>query len=271
MGNNRKKVKKTIPRKYSFMVLFNKSWKVILGIGVLCGIFASLPTIKEIFLTQHEKHIKAHFYEGDIQAPIFKENIKANYSLSESIPNFTIPKVIDNYPLIKGIPIKKQSYTFVFVSGYIFTCFEQDLHNGIDIFNPLFTPCSSSHLFLAVKDNRLYVSVEFKDLEKEETIGIIEFNHWKLYKENVLDYNDKDPTKLEVKDKQNNIVFSLKYSDDTNMVWISGYFIGSKSIIVMPNDPYKSKSINPYCVLKADSNWKKKALEEITLIKSIYN
>ncbi len=70
---------------------------------------------------------------------------------------------------------------------------------------------------MAVKDNRMYVSIEFKDLLKEETVGVIEYNHWKLYKYNLLDFHNDD-NRLEVIDKQNNIVFSIRNGGVENSV-----------------------------------------------------
>jgi len=111
------------------------------------------------------------------------------------------------------------------------------------------------------------VSVKFFDLEKDEFIGSIAYNHWNLFTPNLLDFHNDDE-RLEVKDKQNNIVFSIIYEGVG--VWISGYFIDSKSIIVMPNDPKKSKTGHPLCLLKTDASWKQKALDEIVVIKSIF-
>jgi hypothetical protein len=253
-------------------VSLNRYYVIALGIITLVGGIPTFDYIKgKYFITKHDKFIEENYIKGDLKAPIFSGNQHAAYSISNDVPNFKISKRFRNYPLIKGIPIKdlkKQPYLFVFISGYIFTCFAEDLYRGVDIFNPIFSGCSSVHLILGVRDNRLYISADFKALENEEIIGSIRFNHWELYKPNVLNFNDSNPEKLEIKDKQNNIVFSISY--ETNGVWIGGYFIGNESIIVMPNDPKKSKSINPLCVQKTVPNWKQKALEEIILIKSVY-
>ena len=110
-----------------------------------------------------------------------------------------------------------------------------DLYTGVNLFAPLFTGCTDSKLILGLKDSRIYVSVEFKDLKKEETIGIIEFNHWKLYKENTFDFDNTDE-KLQVKDKQNNIVFSIEYDTkpgDDPQININGYFINPKAVLVV--------------------------------------
>jgi hypothetical protein len=241
----------------------------LLAIMAVWG-FLYIPPIKNLWQSKHEQFVEANYAQGDLKAPIFTGDTHAPYSISEMKPNFRIPDLRIESPSIKGIKIpdfNKNGYVIVFISGYIFTCLRTDLEKGIDIFNPILSNCSSSHLILGIKDERLYVSVEFKDLRKEETIGFIEFNHWRLFLPNLLDFNNDDE-RLEVKDKQNNIVFSIAY--ETKAVFISGYLIGTKSIIVMPNDPKKSKSINPLCVLKTDTNWKQKALDEITLIKSIY-
>jgi len=266
-------------------------WGVIGGIGLISGILANWEPIKKMFLTQHESYENEKFVTGDLKLPkndsvnkntgphfnssasLSGDFKRKSYSILNEKPFFPTPSFDRSRPLIKGIWLKgvnKTDVVFVFISGYLFTCFKEDLEQGIDIFNPAFKDCIATHLYLALKGERLFVSVEFKDLLKEETIGVIEYNHWRLYVPNMFDFKNDDE-RLEVLDKQHNIVFSIVQAPKDELgVFISGYFIGPKSIVVMPNNPKKSKSANPICIDKADPLWKAKALEEIELIKTIF-
>lgn len=266
---------KTVPD-IKFISFLKKSWKIIAGLGVVLGIILSISPLHDLFLSPKEKYEKETFVQGDLKAPVFAQRFNLHqkdlpYTISTVPPLFIKTNIRSNEPIIRGILIKdynKNGFAIVGISGYIFSCFRNDLDRGIDIFNPVFSGCGlDTHLILAVKNERMYVSAEFKDLQKEELIGSIEFNHWKLYKPNMLDFNNDDE-KLEVKDKQNHIVFSIKY--ESYGIYISGYFIGPSSIIVLPNDPKKSKSKNPLCLTKLDPNWKQKALDEISVIQSIF-
>ncbi|WP_428330994.1 hypothetical protein [Mucilaginibacter sp.] len=253
---------------------FKSFWGIVIIISVLSGIyylFFPYP-LSKLFQTEQEKRDNEIFDKGELKAPPAPIMDNQRYSISKITPDFNIPRSIKlHYRPVKGIvlpDLNKNGYVFVSLSGYIFTCFRVDLEKGIDIFDPFLSNCATTSLNLAVKDSKLYVSVVFKDLEKEEVIGIISYNHWQILKTNVLKIKDDDPEKFEVIDKQNNIVFSMKYQAEG--VWISGYFIGAKSIIVMPNDPKKYKKFLPLCILKSDSSWKQKALDEIIKIKTIY-
>ncbi len=59
--------------------------------------------------------------------------------------------------------------------------------------------CANSSSTVASKDDRVYVSAVFKDMETENEIGYMEYNHWTLYKGTFLDYHpDPDDRKFEV-------------------------------------------------------------------------
>jgi hypothetical protein len=143
-------------------------------------------------------------------------------------------------------------------------------YRGIEIF-PSKVFCDDYKLVLGAKEDKLYVSAEFKDLEKEEMMGIIEFNHWKLYKENVFSFNNDDET-LEVRDKQNNIAFAISYGRLVHMkgVLVSGYFIGDSSTMVLRTNIEGPKDTQ-FCILKSDPAWKNRVMTEISKQRSYFN
>ncbi len=126
-----------------------------------------------------------------------------------------------------------------------------------------YTICADRELVLGVKDNRLYVSTEFKDLQKEEVIGNIEFNHWKLYKPNFLDFRNDDH-KLEVRDKQGYIVFSIHFAAPNKLI-VQGYFIGANAIATVNN------ITDAFCYDKSNPHWRDSAINRISKMKSIFN
>lgn len=185
------------------------------------------------------------------------------------------------------------------MNDFLFQCSLDDLQKGIKLFSTSLSGCTDTNLTIGVKDERLYVSTVFKDIEKEETVGSIEFNHWKLFKPNLLDFRNGEQ-KLEVKDKQNRIVFSVRFSKDVDAVFISGYFISSKSILILSSPVertiYDTTVIANFmseagitktddnsgpihlanfkktiCISKTDINWKQNAVEYIEQLTSVFD
>jgi hypothetical protein len=82
-----------------------------------------------------------------------------------------------------------------------------------------------------------------------------------------------------VRDKQNQIVFSIKYGTleadfnheghPTQGAIIKGYFIGDTAIAIIP-DTFSEYQKGQYCISKSDSNWKQKAQMLISQISSIF-
>lgn len=111
-------------------------------------------------------------------------------------------------------------------------------------------------------------------------MGVIEFNHWKLFKANITDFPHND-SMLEVRDKQYKIAFSIQYKDDNGIIWnagngyypaaevtIKGYFIGDTSIAIVNTKFSDTTSFK--CIPKSDPKWKEKASVSISRIKSIF-
>ena len=127
--------------------------------------------------------------------------------------------------------------------------------------------CPNAKLFLGIKDDRLYVSVKFNDLETGQNIGTIAFNHWKVFLPNLLSYR-YDDERLEVRDRQDNIVFSIKYEESNNgkapKIVIGTYLNSEESVLVCTN------TWNATCVNKKEKGWKKRALKFIETIESVF-
>jgi hypothetical protein len=261
----------------------SKFWKVVTGLSIVLGIIVSYPIIREMFMTQKEKFDKENVIEGDLKPPKVEdlELGERKYTLSEIPPEFkTAPLIDSTYPKIKGIYIPSfdtlQTSDFPVIFGTtIISCKATDFYKGINIFNVLFKDCLDTKFTLGIKENRLYVSTVFKDIQNEQVIGVIEYNHWKLYKSNLLTFQNDD-SRLEVRDKQNNVVFSIMYGEldkDARYVIISGYFLNNSSVLIIPNskNDHSKHLFENFCILKTDSAWKTKAYDRIDSIKSVFD
>jgi hypothetical protein len=240
-------------------------------------IFLVYTAIRETYKPQSEKNIEDKFWHGDLKPPKL-ENTPKQYTVSELPPIYLKHPIISNLqPGIKGLyakGINKKNNISIVLGNLMINCLVSDLYKGVNLFSPSFTNCTDSKLIIGLKDDRLYVSVEFKDLEKEETIGVIEFNHWLLYKDNTLRFNNDDE-RLEVKDKQNNIVFSIQYviaPPNDPIIQINGYFINPYDVLIISDMAVADSNGVEFnkCILKKDLNWKQKAEFKIQNIKSIF-
>jgi hypothetical protein len=250
---------------------YNKVWAWIGVAAVLAGLLASYEPIWNIFKSDKEKFEEEYFKQGDLIPPfeydidssktdrtqefISEGFIDSTYDINVSLDT-NARATTNTAPEIKGILLKDYDYN-------------EDVHimlgsNVLD-WNPkqvseisrgIHGGASDFVIYGGIKGKRLYLDIEFKDLLKEETIGFIEYNHWKLYKPNMLDYNYTDSS-IEVKDKQNNIALSLKYKRVGNEAGIdlAGYFIGSNDVVTIANsgEGYMTK------FLKNSPNWKQEA------------
>jgi hypothetical protein len=268
----------------------SRTGKVLGGISLLIGIITGIIKIKDAFYPPVQKPIiektaREKFDQDYIDSSLNPPKIynEPNFSILEHPPVFTTAAKYDSSPTIKGIKLLGDA-SLLYVIFNLGTTLEmipiQSLDSGVRLRIPaLYKGCNPSYISFVIKDNRLYVSAEFKDLLKEETIGIIEYNHWRLYKSNLFDFHNTDD-KLEVIDKQNNIVFSIKFEigpANFNSVNISGYFINPYSIAILSyKDPIYLKSGQiirgglDTCIDKATDNWKQKSAVLISDIKTIF-
>ena len=87
---------------------------------------------------------------------------------------------------------------------------------------------------MIIKNDRLFISTVFKDIQKEEVVGIIDYDHWRLFKPNLLNWKESD-TSLEALDRGNNVIFNMIY-EQPNTLTIHGYSVGLGCIFVVLDD-----------------------------------
>jgi hypothetical protein len=266
----------TLPQESKANKFLNKVWKYIVGIGILLGIGASIPVIIDYFKTDKQKFEDDHFIQGDLKP----DKLTTKYNpgdkkVSEHKIKLSVIPPGDTLPKIHGIYIKNFETANVSITIGDHSTFDDPYYYyaGIDVFRTLRKrACNTSSLTVGVADDRLYVNVVFHDINTGQTIGEIEFNHWKLYKENLYDFYSDDQ-KLEVIDKQHNIVFSLAYekSRDANAVIIQGYFMDSeKTMVAVTRSPFLAVGYADIkCFDQKDSDYKVAVLKEIAKIKSL--
>jgi hypothetical protein len=244
-------------------------WTITTGIIAIVSLITYRNDIKKLFQSPKEKFEEEKTVQGDL---IASDSKSKGYKILEIPPIFSTEAMKNHsYPPVKGIivpDLKPGGQVYLLVGRMMYIISAEYFYKGIAIVNP-FNNCGYIKLELAAREDRLFISTEFRDLEKEEIMGIIEFNRWKLFKENILTFNNDDD-RLEVRDKQNRIAFSIKFGETfRQIVVINGYLIGDSSAMVMRADPGDPPD-TIVCFQKADSNWRNKVKAEANLIKSIF-
>lgn len=89
---------------------------------------------------------------------------------------------------------------------------------------------SNIDIHFILKDNRIYTSLDFYSINDGNYIGKLNYKHWNLVKQNILDYNESDNI-FEIIDNMNNVVFRLAY-EYPNIINIEGYQISNNSVYV---------------------------------------
>ncbi len=270
---NLNKSNKSETPKPNFFKKLGKWLLVLLSVGgSIGGIYKGIDTYRERNVSQKEKFDQEKKVEGDlkIRIPSFGPTSNA-YINPEVLLQFKFDTPTYRFPKIRGIDISgidSEPTVIVSMGRYLLNCFTEDLTKGINIFSeknqPSF-PCDTLAFKIAAARNRLYISVEFKDLKKEETVGVIQYNHWTLYKENMLNYFDTDSS-LTVLDKQGKVVINVRYFSKVHILAIDGYFIGDDGVLVLnvedPDSPFFEA-----CISKTEVDWKTKAQKKISKIK----
>jgi hypothetical protein len=104
----------------------------------------------------------------------------------------------------------------------------------------------------------------------------LDFDRWEVFKSNTLKYPKNDNNRLEVKDKQSNIVLTIQFDKrvkNLNVLEICGYFISPTaiSVVQMATDSNKTNLVDT-CLLKNNDNaWKQNAEVVIQHIQPIFN
>ena len=186
-------------------------------------------------------------------------------------PDFSVPANY-SFPKVTGIVWRRNTLPDIGINlgGKLTIPPLTSLKKGVELI--LSSGCNneSAKIPFILKDNRIYLSDEFRDLTKQEIIGFISYNHWKIFKKNRLSfYNDDD--RLEVKDLQGNIAFSVKFEyvvDALDSIVINGYFINTASVTVLSTKDKNNRDVDA-CFLRNDPDWEinaGKIIEDISTI-----
>jgi hypothetical protein len=260
---------------------FKQAWNIFASILIVFGAIPTCNFVAEYFKSAKEKREEREFEEGYLKPlPLNLPDSTSPESTTHYISNGIQDTLAENtdtsfgknnsYPLMKGIFIKdliKKKSISINLGTNIYGASPSELFAGKNIGSVL--GFEDMNIILGAKDDRLYISVEMSDLQRQEHIGIINFNHWVLYMPNLLNYQDDD-YRLEVRDKQNNIVLAVKYNQDPDNpeVTLAGYFISPQKILILPNDRSAIRDFT-YGAIEGDK-WKQICLERIKRIKTIF-
>jgi hypothetical protein len=246
------------------------SFKDVIAIGgTIVGLILAVThwdDIKQIFRSVSQKQVHEKFYTGKLN-PEKTENytpVDREYYLDSLLnaPN--------KGPQIKGILLKDSIRHGGLVVSFESNQFEADslqMATGRAAFENNMMFCEATHIVFAMKDRRVYISLEIKSIVNDETLAIIEFNHWKLFKDNLLRFKNDDE-RLEVRDRHDNVALALKYVGSST-IEISGYFIGSVSVLVLGKD--KTLQSDSTCFWKKSPIWRVDAEKRIQSIHSIFS
>jgi len=264
-------------------------WLILGGLITVSTGIRNWPDVKAFFSSPKQNFDKKQFSEGNLNGTLVDDSIPWNV---ETPMIFNSNPINSGYPKINGIYIPKfndpsflkKGKVSIKIGSRIILCPAKVLLYPQNLLNFAYKQCAIGPLLtFGVKDSRMYVAAEFKDLQNEQTIGIIEYNHWKLCNKNLLTFSDSDST-LEVRDNQNYVAFSIKYfthgdwPPDRAGVEICGYLMDPTSILIMGSQLEVFDTINggnytsaeKGCISKSLPNWKKLAEIEINKIRSIH-
>jgi hypothetical protein len=248
---------------------------IIAAIVAIFLVPAYWEPLKRTFMSKKQRNEYDNFDTGTLKpAPLDTSLVKSETAQQTFLDTSgKTPHVSTNVveppegPPIKGILIFDSVKTVLLfqwgTNNFGFTM--KQLEDGVTI-DRMVHVCGPVDVKFKVKDNRIYTSAKFNSILNEENIGTMEYNHWRVYLPNLMDY-DHDEERLQVRDKQSNIVFSIQYLGN-GRVSIAGYFVDEDKIFVLVNDPTVQ---TPFiCVPKKDPEWRSKAAAKIKQIKPIF-
>lgn len=257
---------------------FSIGWKIIAAVCIIIGGIASYIVIKNEYRTDKEKFDSEHLVQGELKPNKITNNPYNGYTILDKPPNFNLNVNLNSrLPKIKGILLRKpNAKMIIFGFGHVMVAIDMaNLYKGIRFDIPYQSSCGSESISFGINDGRVYTSVKFNDLVNDECIGWIEYNHWNVYKEQLIEYPKSDDDRLEVRDKRHNIVFSIRYhlaeGDTMDSIFINGYFKDFSSISVLSSTAflYKKKDIDT-CIPLTDMLWKQKSIKLIDSIATIF-
>ncbi len=212
--NNKKNLLEVKQQPLSLWKKFKGYLKVVrealAGISLILGLFFFKDPIRELFMTKREVFINKNYVKGIFIPDVISSN-----------PNSFITVNLGGTLSSNPLNFYEQGHE---LSGIGMEFGE----NGEIPFG----------LKLRIDNKRLYCYAIFKDIQKEEVVGIIDFKYWSLLKSNILDFRDTDQS-LEVIDKYGNIVFNIIYQFPNTLI-IQGYFISNNSIFVISANSIQS-------------------------------
>lgn len=275
----RKTLKKPVPIPIESKFDWDKFWKrmgyAATVVAILTGcFFAKDRWLKSDNEKQNEIE-KNHSKQGELIPP--KITIpKVEYYSSEK--PFIYNTKFDNrkIPPIKGLKIKyyhpDDELMFLFGPRELVVIPIKSLLTGVTVNVHKSNGCDDTKFKFGIHNERLYISTEFKDLQQERTVGIIEYNHWQVFLDNYCTIHNDDKG-FEVTDRQHYVVFTMKYElstikDSTNMIIIGGYFITPSSIRIIQNYGGGPSTYIDTCFSKSIPDWKLKSEKNISHIKT---
>ncbi|HEY5368803.1 MAG TPA: hypothetical protein VIJ75_07410 [Hanamia sp.] len=263
----------------SLSSFFKKHGKVFKIIGVIITIIPTAIIIYDTFLkSDYIKFEENNIRKGSVRfSPMSKSENRENEEVMREghIDNkyFYYDSNTYHYPIVKGIYVKgldkmaPNDDIFFVVGRMSFGYSKKRLEDGINILSTVNCGDTSNKIWAVAIKNRIYISAKFMDLRTDNEIGEMQFNHWTVYLNQLIDYH-YDDDKFEVLDKQGNIVFSIAdiSSGSHVRIAVSGYFNTPFLVTVFA----KSGNLSDICISKSDSNWLKKAEAEISDIHSVF-
>lgn len=278
------------PRARNENEVSRKSWWnhprniVLLTTGLLlCALVPLLQTCYNDYFKSEQAKADENSFSGKIEFPPISNNeVKSQESVNYAQRLKTSLPQGDSIRPIKGIHIpelptldpKKGLVQFEFGTN-ILGCSPEQLYNGVDVFAG-FSFCNGYPLIAIAKDDRVYVSSKFIDLRTPTEIGSMEFNYWKVY--NGKGHLREDDDRLEVKDLEGNVVFSIaaKKNSSNPVIMISGYWNGANDVFLTSfRDSTKPGSFRYgtffKCIQKSEKHWLDTALTYAEKIASVYD
>jgi hypothetical protein len=266
-----------------------KRWKIIIGLGALAALLWNSRNLYEWFKSPHQKYEEARTETDVLKAPpVVKQAppLHPNYRVLEKQPTFFSIPPIEKDKVFNGILLDSAALVdgvkFV-ITGHLLSIPVDSLRLGVTIPLPITNgsqlPISMyQDLNLLVKKNRLYTSIEFRDLQTGHLAGKLEYNKWTLYTDEIRDYHPTDD-KLEVIDKEGYIMFSLDYSpmfahttgQPWNVIQIAGYLVNESSVLVLANKRDRDHPDWYYFFPTIDPQYKANVRNKLkTVVKTIF-
>ncbi|MDQ6762651.1 MAG: adenylate/guanylate cyclase domain-containing protein [Bacteroidota bacterium] len=277
------KSQKIYKRKVS---IWTQVWNYLMIFAIIAGIVIAILLLYDRYgKASKEKYVEEKNPQGTLKSPKLSETIPKNHSSEQYIvlnqkPSLSLPPIDMGFPKVPGIHIdglslKSPKDSVLILCGKLPRKIAvEDLYQGIEI-----NFCKNGgSIILVAQNDRLYTSVEFRDIETQLIIGKLSFNHWEIYTGKFSTYK-YDDTRFEVFDPEGYIAFSIGYSSNSTLplVAIAGYlntyemlttFVNSTSII--DRDSTELDYFIP-CIDKSSPNWKAEAYSEIKKNQSIFS